>query len=189
MNEMCAFIGKMHEFHLALKKAGFNDELIQQVINSKDNEMAKKMFAVITIPEVVSCFTVNYEDRIEERIKEGSFDYSDPKITSKRFPLVGHEKTREVKTRLVQFQKTMSSEEALTEIRKRNLRPANAHELISFAEKNPETQKDFPIIALGSIWKDMALSLYGSSSKRWLVLNHWNNDWVEFCRFLAVEKE
>jgi hypothetical protein len=42
-NEMCAILGRAHEFFLALKKAGFSDELIQEVINSKDNAMAKKM--------------------------------------------------------------------------------------------------------------------------------------------------
>ncbi len=47
MNEMCAFIGKTHEFLLALEKAGFTDELIQEIINSKDNELAIKMYAAV----------------------------------------------------------------------------------------------------------------------------------------------
>lgn len=42
--EMCADLGKAHEFFLALKKAGFDDELIQNVINSRDNLLAKEMF-------------------------------------------------------------------------------------------------------------------------------------------------
>ena len=40
---MCAYIGKAHEFLIALKKAGLTDLAIQEVINSKDNLLAKKM--------------------------------------------------------------------------------------------------------------------------------------------------
>jgi len=42
--EMCAALGRAHEFFLALKKAGFTDELIQEIINSKNNALAKQMF-------------------------------------------------------------------------------------------------------------------------------------------------
>jgi len=49
---MCAALGRAHEFFLVLKKAGFSDELIQEVINSKDNAMAKKMLAAISVKAV-----------------------------------------------------------------------------------------------------------------------------------------
>jgi hypothetical protein len=50
--EMCAFIGKSHEFFMNLKKAGFTDDLIQEVINSKNNALAKKMYASIVEAEI-----------------------------------------------------------------------------------------------------------------------------------------
>lgn len=52
-NEMCAFIGRAHEFFLALKKAGFTDELIQEVINSKDNAAAERMFASLQAKPII----------------------------------------------------------------------------------------------------------------------------------------
>ena len=36
-----------HEFILALEKAGFNGDIVQQVINSRGNKMAKAMFATV----------------------------------------------------------------------------------------------------------------------------------------------
>lgn len=51
--EMCAFAGRMHEFFLVLKKAGFTDELIQKIINSKDNAMAREMFLAVSSGQAV----------------------------------------------------------------------------------------------------------------------------------------
>lgn len=45
---VCDALGKTHEFMLSLKKAGFDDELIQQVINSKGNKHAKAMYGAVT---------------------------------------------------------------------------------------------------------------------------------------------
>ena len=39
--------GKMHEFALALDKAGFNADLVQKVVNSRGNKLAKAMYVVI----------------------------------------------------------------------------------------------------------------------------------------------
>ena len=41
--------GRMHEFAILLDKAGFNSDLIQEIINSKDNKLAKAMFDAIMI--------------------------------------------------------------------------------------------------------------------------------------------
>jgi hypothetical protein len=40
--------GKMHEFALALDKAGFDADMVQQVINSPGNKIARAMYAVFT---------------------------------------------------------------------------------------------------------------------------------------------
>ena len=58
-NEMCAFIGKAHEFFLVLKKAGFTDELIQEIINSKDNFMAQEMFESLRVEETTTSILSN----------------------------------------------------------------------------------------------------------------------------------
>lgn len=41
---MCDFFGRGHEFFLKMKKAGFTDDMYQQVINAKNNALAKAMF-------------------------------------------------------------------------------------------------------------------------------------------------
>ena len=40
--------GKMHEFGLVLDKAGFDADLVQEIINSKDNKYAKTMYTALT---------------------------------------------------------------------------------------------------------------------------------------------
>ncbi len=59
---MCAALGRAHEFFLALKKAGLNDEIIKEVINSKDNEKAKKMLAAISAEPVKKDSTKNVQN-------------------------------------------------------------------------------------------------------------------------------
>ncbi len=43
--------GKMHELAIALDKAGFDSDLIQKIINSKNGKLAKDMYAAIAVKE------------------------------------------------------------------------------------------------------------------------------------------
>lgn len=61
MDKMCDFLGKSHEFFLKLKKAGFDDEKIQQVINAKDNALAKVMFEAYLKAAEQDVFELLYE--------------------------------------------------------------------------------------------------------------------------------
>jgi len=169
---MCALIGKMHEFLLALKKAGFTDKLIQRVINSENNEMATKMFAAIAPYvvefkpakiEVISDFTVDYARTVEEMVAAGKYDSASDEITSFHYPIPGDKigKKEDISTRLFNLSsiehkeyKVILREDAIEAMHKEGFRPATAHEIMAFGEKNPELQRQFQIYALGSCWKD-----------------------------------
>jgi hypothetical protein len=76
---------------------------------------------------------------------------------------------------------------------KAGYRPATLAELLALGEAHPELQKEFPIVALGSIWHDAdgnrdvpVLSFDGSRRK--LFLNWFVNDWYVNFRFLGVRK-
>lgn len=61
MDKMCDFVGKSHEFFLVLKKAGFDDEKIQRIINSKDNFLGKAMFEAYLRAAEQDAFELVYE--------------------------------------------------------------------------------------------------------------------------------
>ena len=203
MNEMCAFIGKTYEFLLALKKAGFTDELIQEIINSKNNEMAVKMFAAIvsdpaaesTINAIIFDFAVDYTRTVAEMVKVGKYDWSNNNITADHYPIPQDKagKKEDINTKVFHFNRAISSADAVKEMEKEGYRPATAHEIMDFGEKNPELQRQFPIVALGSVWQygilyRFVLVLGEGGSKRLLKLSFWDGGWADFYRFLAVRK-
>jgi len=201
MKEMCASIGKMHEFLLALKRAGFDTELIQEIINSKNNELAKKMFiAVMPHPVVhpsgngvIYDFFVDYTRTVEEMVKAGNYNSVHGAICSDHFPIPPEKlyKREKIKTKLFHFQRQISIDLAAEKIEREGYRPASAHEALAFAEHNPDLQKQFSILAIGSPWLHGVLESYfialtGRDSYRGLVLLSFDGGASEFCRFLAV---
>jgi len=61
------------------------------------------------------------------------------------------------------------------------------------AAAHPELQKQFPIIALGSVWRDSSGSrqvpyLGVGAYDRKLYLDDFGLDWAARCRFLGVRK-
>lgn len=101
--------------------------------------------------------------------------------------------TREIEFELVHLNKDASTDTARAELDKRELRPALYEELLAFAAKYPELQKQFPIVALGSVCR------YGgnlgspyvnrSGAERGLGFGWLGRDWSGGCRFLAVRKQ
>ena len=72
-------------------------------------------------------------------------------------------------------------------------RPATLAELLALGESQPELQRQFPIIALGSVWRGAfgrrrVACLYVPGYGRRLNLYYLDNDWRAHCRFLAVRK-
>lgn len=59
--------------------------------------------------------------------------------------------SREIEFELVHINKDVSTDTALAELERRELRPALYEGLLAFAAKYPELQKQFPIVALGSV--------------------------------------
>ena len=105
---------------------------------------------------------------------------------------VSHE-TREVGFEYVNMGRDASTEEVLEEMDRLNLRPALYEELLSFGAKNPDEQRKFPVVALGSVCRRSngilyVAYLYGGDSERGLGLSGVGSKWYGGCRFLAVRK-
>ena len=136
--------------------------------------------------------SVDYGRSVEDGVKSGRYDYTDPNITS--INLATERKgTSEVVIDLIRFNYYISTDKALSELDRMGYRPAELRELLAFGEKYPEVQRKFPIIALGSAWwrRDgvrRVPCLYGSGSRRDLYLHWVEYGWGLFYRFAAVRK-
>ncbi len=101
--------------------------------------------------------------------------------------------TVSVRLELVHFNRVISASDALFEIKKRGLVPAGIEHLLALGVNHPNLQKEFPIVALGSVWQGPGGRRYVACLLRWsdehkLTLDWYDFDWRERCRFLVVGK-
>jgi hypothetical protein len=134
---------------------------------------------------------VDYGMTLEQMIAAGGYDWVNDNITAKRFPLSGKGR-HEMVAELIPFNRGISSEEAVVELDKMGFRPGTVEELLAFGAAFPETQRKFPILALGSpcgVGGDRLVAyLRGHDARRRLDLLWWDSRWIDYCRFLAVRK-
>lgn len=129
---------------------------------------------------------------LEDRIARGKYDRVNSDIMEKNFP-IDIPADYSVEHKLFHFDRNISSQYAIKEMEKEGFRPAKIAELLTFGEQYPETQRQFSIVALGSVWRDLDGSrhvpvLYSYGSPRKLDLHWFENDWYANYRFLAVRK-
>ncbi len=145
----------------------------------------KKSEMLTTIYEILVDHTLS----LRELITLGNYDWVNENITEKNFPREGSGKVS-LKAELLHFGRNISSENVITEMKKLGYRPATIWELLAFGTQNPELQRQFPIVALGSIcvlsgYRLVPL-LHGGGSGRFLGLRWFDGGWGGSCRFLVV---
>ncbi|MST04401.1 MAG: hypothetical protein EXS49_02440, partial [Candidatus Pacebacteria bacterium] len=94
--------------------------------------------------------TIGYSLVLEQMIELGNYDWKDPAITAKNFPLERRDEKRQVKGILVHYGRDMSTDAVLSDLNAKGLRPAPIDELLALGAKHPDLQRKFPIVALGS---------------------------------------
>lgn len=117
-------------------------------------------------------------------------------ITEDKFPVKG-EGCVEFEYAFFSFDHPISSKDAVVQITTSDSEnpwePAKIEHLLAYGVKNPEVQRKYLIIALGSIGevdgKHRVPYLYGSGAGRWLSLDFWGCDWNDNPCFLAVRKK
>ena len=131
---VCDAIGKTHEFMLALKKAGFDDQLFQQVINSKRNKLANAMYGAVMGGvqmdnrfELVNTFNIvvpqdyDHATRLDSFSKEHrkEFSYYNDTITDKNYAKATTklEPGRKLKVKVFQIKQTVTSEDCMAHLR------------------------------------------------------------------------
>ena len=129
---------------------------------------------------------------VEEMVVMGKFTCSNSLITSDRFPKLEGPKKVIKKIALYGFNRKVSSEVAISEMKKRGYVPIRIWELLSLAAKDPNLQRNYLIPALGSVCEIEGVPhiafIYGFSLSRQLRLYKADNEWGDICRIAAMRE-
>lgn len=144
------------------------------------------------IPINTYSITVDYSLSLADMIKAGRYDWVNDDIVANHFPVSDNGKT-EIEMHLVRFNRTIESEKAIAELDNMGLRPASIEELLALGAQCPDLQREFPIVALGSVWRPSGGCppvpyLWFYSGKRGLRLRWFDDGWDDSYRFAAVRK-
>ena len=177
------------------KKRGLPEESIHRLATPQGDALLDKMVAVLaeTAATIGSIFRVlvNYDLRLDAAIRNGKYDWKNDDITEKNFP-TNRRETAELDIVLVHLNRDISSEDAIKELDKLGLRPAELPELLAFGAKYPDEQRKYPIVALGSVWRRLGGRvvpyLWGGGDRRYLSLNWFGFGWDAYYRFAGVRK-
>ena len=133
---------------------------------------------------------------LEEMIEAGKYDWVNSDITAKRFPIKS-KGADEWEFKMFHFDRNISSENAIAGIQADDVanpwQPAGIEHLLTYGKNNPEEQRKYPIVGLGSVGGVDGLRfvpcLSGDGSGRGLGLGWWGGGWGAHYRFLAVRKK
>ena len=139
--------------------------------------------------------SIDYSRTVQEMINAGNYGWTNNNITEKHFPLPTELNGKKVSvlTKLFHFNRLISSNDAIAEMDKVGYRPATLPELLALGETHPEIQKEFSVVALGSVWRYAfdfravpVLNFDGDLRK--LSLYWFGRDWADYYRFLGIRK-
>jgi len=178
------------------KRGGTDEELHQLLVGNKSDDFISQIADLAMKLAGKACdkfkVVVDYSRSLAEMIQSGKYEWVKPDITDKHFPIQGQGQV-ELDIELVHYGKFMQSDEIIQDLDNRGLRPATLPELLAFGVKYPEKQREFPIVALGSLWRawdgfHYVAYLYDSGSGRGLDRGIWAAGWGSGYRFAALRK-
>lgn len=124
------------------------------------------------------------KQKIEDIIKRTEYYYVNSGLNSENFPIPDDIETENWK--LIEMEKSFSSQEALDRIKSEGCRPANVYELALWSEKHrDEIQKGRYVLAFGQLWRDSDGYLRipcvsaRSSGDFYFSLGHFEYDWSQ----------
>lgn len=181
---------------LAHNWAGNGEAMQRAFLGALMPPEAKPAPAAIVVPEptitTYGALTVDYDMVLEAMVKAGQYDWVDPDITAEHFPIVGKGKVQRVPL-TVHFGRDMDDADVTTEFERLGLEDGAIEELTAFGAKYPELQREFPILARKSVWRNRFGRPHGpcldrGDRERSLYLYIRERRWLHPCRFLAFRK-
>ena len=185
------------EFASADLTAGQLNALVKKV-GGKDAVLGILRGTVELVTKVTSFIThtftilVDETKSVEEAVEAWKFDWTNTDITSENFPQPKDGKKLEKEVTLFHFKEKISSEGAIRKMDEAGYKPGTIWDLLGLALKEPNLQKEFPIVALGSVGgkggSRSVPSLDWDDRRRCLGLYWFGFDWDGSCRFVGVRK-
>lgn len=128
---------------------------------------------------------------LADMLAAGKYGYVNPDITAKTFP-VNPALYTTVGCKPFHFNKRMKTAKVFAAIRAEGYEPDPIEKLLAYGEENPEEQRKYPIVGLGSSWVDphgdRDFPYLGECARGRSVSLDWGglgSEWREDCRFLA----
>lgn len=199
-SEFLKSAGKMWSIMQAIVNAvlemGGGDEDLHRLLT--DSKLAQQVAKLIMSGRQKAGDTfkvvVDYSKSLAEMIRLGKYDWANDDINDKHFPIQGAGQ-HEAELVLVHFNKDITTKEVLAHLSSNDLKAAEIEHLLVFGTIYPEIQKEFPVVALGSVWvlgggfRDCPyLSFVGGGRELGLGWRGDDDQWGGGCRFLAVRK-
>lgn len=183
----------------AVKAKGGTDEALD-ILDTKDGAPLVDVIADLLVKAELKtrnrfAVTVDYSQPLADMVGAGKYDFVDDNIVAKNFPLVGTGLV-EQEVVVVHFDRSISSDTAVAELEQMGLKPAPIEYLLALGAKHLDLQREYPIVAFGSVWTDSdgyPYVLYVPCLGPWIVgrelhLRDWVGGWSPHYRFLALRK-
>ena len=178
----------------AVQERGGTPEQVHFLATDAGDNMIGQIADIITGQSQLKenwLLNLDYGQSVEEMVKAGRYDYVNDYITGENFPVESG--LAQVEAIMVHPNRFMSSEDVISLLDRKGLRPATMVELLAFGAQHPDAQRRFPIVALGSVWtisdgNRHVGCLWEDPGDRGLHLYWFDADWAAPYRFLAVRK-
>lgn len=172
----------------ALVKLVGGEDKVRKILSG---ELKIQLLSTSAQAVVKQFLTVQPDITHADRIKRGNYDWTNSNLTEKKLPVTA-EQVGDWEWKLFHFNWSISSEEAIRLMKEAGYEPGQIGHILTFGEINPEEQRKYPIIGLGSVAK---VNLYRGVPLLWLDggrrelgLDWFGRDWPDRCRFLGVRR-
>ncbi len=136
-----------------VKKVGGHDQALRILSGDLKIQLLSTTAEAAVVPTPVDQFmTVQPDIAHADRISAGNYGWTNSDLTEKRFP-VTEDQLGEWEWKLFHFDRSISSEEAIRLMKEDGYEAGQIGHILTFGEINPEEQRKYPIIGLGSVAK------------------------------------
>lgn len=175
------------------------------VVMKRKNLSASQVIEIIKTTPIKARETVNlaeeivllvdYGKTIEQAIIAGNYYWVSRDLNDKNFPISSEMigKKLEIRSKLFHFNRSVEPDEAIFEMNSFNYHPANLMEILALGSTYPDLQREFPIIALGSVLSGLGRGRYvpyliTNRGDREIYLGWRDGPWDAVDRFLGVSR-
>jgi hypothetical protein len=150
---------------------------------------------IVSVDRVSGIITLDFdamldmspERRLRTMIAVGKYHWANPNITAEHFPI--EERVIKIfRPKLFDFGRHISSDDAVTAIKKEKFDPATHVHGLAYSATFPDEQRKYPAACLGSSARVDRLRQVVCLFGRNLDLNYWGVVWYGNWRFLGVQE-